>query len=173
MTRIAFSGLPRVGKDTAGKYLCENFHFHRLAFGDYMKAKFEELFPQYIGKPKPRKELIVFGKACVSIDNQVFIRPVAERLQTLNRMWGSDNFVITDLRQDHEYEWCKANGFTVVEIVSHKSKERQENLGEEVVEDIRGTFKPDMYISNVTSVDDFHRSLDTLMEAVRGRQVGK
>ncbi|PHB23077.1 hypothetical protein COE80_19385 [Bacillus pseudomycoides] len=171
MTRIAFTGLPRVGKDTAGEYLCEKFHFRRLAFGDYMKEKYFELFPHKKNDPKDREGLIAFGQTCVEIDNRVWIRQVESRMGLLERMWAPDGFIITDLRQDHEYEWAKKHDFTVVEIMSHKGEARQRELGEKVAKDIRGTFKPDMYISNVTSVDDFHRSLDTLMEALRGRQV--
>ncbi|MBR9655763.1 hypothetical protein [Bacillus cereus] len=164
--RIAFVGLPRTGKDTAGDYLRRKYFFHRLAFGDHMKAKYYEANPEMKDKPKNREHMIAWSQPQVEKDNLIWVREVARELRTYRYFCDQEDFVITDLRQPHEEQWARQNGFLIVRIVSDSkvTEQRASALGEKVGQDLDlSRIKHDYVISNNGKLADLWSQIDCLV----------
>lgn len=163
--RVAFVGLPRTGKDTAGKYLVDKFFFNRLAFGDRMKFQYFAENPHMRGKPKDREHMIAWSQPKVERDSMIWVRHVHYLMDWLTE-WGQQDFVITDLRQPHEEQWARENGFLIVRIVSDSkvTEQRASALGEKVGQDLDlSRIKHDYIISNNGKLADLYSQIDCLV----------
>lgn len=115
--QIAIAGGMRSGKDTVGKYLVENYGFNRFAFGDGIVKTTKKLFPnEWLGE-KPRTLLQEFGQYCVGLDKNVWVNFLFKEMLYHDIDPVTDNVVITDLRQPHEYEKLVESGFIIVRVV--------------------------------------------------------
>lgn len=124
--QIALTGEMRSGKDTVGKYLVEKYGFQRFAFGDGIVKTCKKLFPnEFIDGVKPRKLLQQFGQFCVAQDKNVWVDYLFREMLWRGVDPITDNVVITDLRQPHEYEKLVESGFTIVRIVSSPEIRKQ------------------------------------------------
>lgn len=163
--RIAFVGLPRTGKDTAGKYLVDTYNFVRLAFGDYMKDSYYRANPEMIGKPKNREHMIAWSQPQVEKDPLIWVRHLEKDFHDLMYR-GHELFVITDLRQPHEEQWARENGFLIVRIVSDSkvTEQRASALGEKVGQDLDlSRIQHDYVISNNGKLADLWSQIDCLV----------
>ena len=113
--KIALIGGARTGKDTIADYLINKAGFFRLAFGDGLKDKLFSTFPDLPEEPKPRDAMILFGQACRQIDPLVWVKEL-HRTSRICEKNGIANFVITDVRQQNEVDYCKANGYILVKV---------------------------------------------------------
>ncbi|WP_230857593.1 hypothetical protein [Pectobacterium versatile] len=51
------------------------------------------------------------------IEEKIFIRMLSEELKILEKNGGMNkNIIITDIRSNEEFAWCKNNQFTIVHI---------------------------------------------------------
>ncbi|MGR5980288.1 AAA family ATPase [Bacillus cereus] len=116
--RIALCGEPRSGKDTVAEILNSSDNFHRIAFGDYMKDAYYKKYPERENAPKDREHMISFSQPLVEIYNRIWIDWAESELTLCEESGAFDNFVITDLRQPHEEQWCRDNGFHIVRVHS-------------------------------------------------------
>ncbi|MDA1658850.1 AAA family ATPase [Bacillus cereus group sp. TH153LC] len=176
--RIALTGLPRVGKDTVGEYLIDEFSYWRFAFGDYMKEAYFRKYPHMEFLPKDREHMIAFSQPLVDLYDRIWIDRLEDdianskeisllRFQSASDFFWGDNIVITDLRQPHEEKWCRENGFTIVRITSEKAEERIKALGEKVQTDIDSSkIKADYEISNDGTLEDLHSQIDNLLDCL-------
>jgi hypothetical protein len=141
---IAFFGKMRSGKDEACKILAGmGFDIQRIAFGDVMKKKFSELFPNIPMEPKPIELLQQFGQAMRKIDENVWVRPTMKYIELIKDTSFVNNnpapsFVFTDVRQPNEFKACKDAGCIMVYIDAPEwlRVERMIQAGETVSEAI-------------------------------------
>lgn len=168
--RIALCGGLRSGKDTFANYLSA-YGFERLAFGDAMKEQAHLTFPWVPREPKPRDLYIQYGQAMRAIDQEVWINHL--NLTMNNHLAvGHDRFVISDVRQRNEFEWCKRNGFILIYIYTDSDiqAERAAALGEDtslVGNELDMLITPmecDIIVDNVGSLDDYYDTLECLIE---------
>lgn len=178
--KIAFIGPMRSGKSEAARYLTETYDFERVSFGDHLRYCVETVWGVNETGVKPRAQLQQLGQLARQFDPDVWVKPLAAKVFQLTA--GNANrerqvsVVIDDLRQPNEYEWCKANGFTIVRVIStpDAQKERIEALGETYdpahlaheTEQHHFAFESDGAILNFacTSKDELHTQLDALIE---------
>lgn len=178
--KIAFIGPMRSGKSEAARYLAETYDFERVSFGDHLRYCVETVWGVNTTGVKPRAQLQQLGQLARQFDPDVWVKPLAAKVFQLTA--GNANrerqvsVVIDDLRQPNEYEWCKANGFTIVRVIStpDAQKQRIEALGETYdpahlaheTEQHHLDFEADSAILNLslTSKDELHAQLDALIE---------
>ncbi len=178
--KIAFIGPMRSGKSEAARYLAETYDFERVSFGDHLRYCVETVWGVNETGVKPRAQLQQLGQLARQFDPDVWVKPLAVKVFQLTA--GNANrerqvsVVIDDLRQPNEYEWCKANGFTIVRVAAgaDAQKERIEALGEAYdpahlaheTEQHHKNFSADHLILNGSydSLDLLHAQLDALIE---------
>jgi len=119
-TRIALTGKLRSGKDTVAERMwIYNDGFYPLAFGNALKQTYHELFPWIPKKPKPRAGYQSYGQQMRELyGDDLWIRHVEARVNSLEKFRDCLGMVITDLRQQNEYDWCRANGFAIVRVTA-------------------------------------------------------
>lgn len=124
---IALTGKMRSGKDTVARYLSaqfrkEGFFVNRIAFGDALKAKAKGLYPEEFTEGKKPRELFQwFGQTLRERNEDVWVNQVAQTINDKNnnsKQWGYNPqvYIITDLRQPNEYQFCKDNNFIIIKI---------------------------------------------------------
>lgn len=124
---IALTGKMRSGKDTVAQQLAlqfrkEGFFVNKIAFGDALKVRAKELYPEeFIDNRKPRELYQWFGQTLRERNEDVWINQVAYRINSINKKakeWGYNPqvHIITDLRQPNEYQFCKDNNFIIVKV---------------------------------------------------------
>lgn len=122
--KIAMIGGARTGKDTVANYLESVTDFKRVAFGDAMKNMLYKTFPDLPTDPKPREAMIKFGQACRDIDPLVWIKQADIEVKKWES-FGYSNLIFTDVRQPNELNYCIANGYTIIKIVSRPEIQRK------------------------------------------------
>lgn len=169
--KIALIGGARTGKDTIAEYLGSKADFKRLAFGDKLK---ELMYKTFIGlpqEPKPRNVMIEFGQACRKINPNVWIDQLHKTYNMYNSI-GYENFVITDVRQPNEIEYCRNNGYLIVKVEASKDAQVERALaGGEVLDpnNILDTLALqfedyDFKIENNGSLLDLYKQVDQILE---------
>lgn len=115
--KIALTGKMRSGKDTVANYFLYNDEgwSNQIAFGDEIKSIAKLYFPEMVAQGKPREIYQSIGQHFRGIDNDVWVKALDKTMNFL-MLAGEDNFVISDVRQMNEYEYLKANDFTVIKI---------------------------------------------------------
>lgn len=169
--KIALIGGARTGKDTIAHYLKAVADFKRIAFGDALKKQLFEVFPDLPHTPKPRKAMIDFGQFCRTIDPLVWIKHLDQTAFSYERS-GYHNIVITDVRQQNEIDYCRANGYTIVKVVANASTCKERALeGGEILEvnnelDILAlNFKDyDYLIENSGTVANLYEQIDHILQ---------
>jgi hypothetical protein len=122
---VCLAGVSGAGKDTAGARLVERHGFERVAIADPMKAVMMTLFNlspddlwgasrnavhPHLGRP-PRELYQRFGRACVEIDPEVWLRPFCARVGAILKRGG--RVVCTDLRTNEELDAARSLGSVV------------------------------------------------------------
>lgn len=169
--KIALIGGARTGKDTIANYLGSKAGFKRLAFGDSLKDFLYGVFPDLPKESKPRKEMIAFGQSCRAIDPLVWIKHVARKTKAYELM-GYQNFIITDVRQPNEIEYCRKNGYTLVKVEATKEAQIKRAIAggeildpENILDTLALTFEDyDLKIENNGSLLDLYKQIDKLLE---------
>jgi len=164
--RIAFCGEARSGKDTVAEILKGIGDWGRLAFGDYMKDSYYDANPHMKDKPKDREHMISWSQPIVDLYPKVWVNMLA-----LDLDWHTFdeeahlNWVITDLRQPHEEEWCRENGFHIVRVHSplEQRLHRMQELGEVNGKDLPYWVNADFHIYNDGTFEDLQKSLEKLL----------
>jgi dephospho-CoA kinase len=182
--KIALTGKLRSGKDTAANHLYIRHSFDRVAFGDALKKNAHAAFPWVSEFSKPRALYQQFGQLMRQIEPDVWVKH-AERAVSgaidFNVHTGAENVgvVITDLRQPNEYEWAKANGFTIIRVTAPDEDRllraklagdsfTEADLEHETESHIDG-FAVDYEIANDGSVDELKARMDALLTHIQVR----
>jgi len=116
--KIALCGKMRSGKDSVGALLTTRYDFYpKIAFGDTLKEIAHKTFPHIPREPKPRA-LYQHMNGHRAFYENVWVDPVARKVGYALDMRSTKGIVITDVRQQNEFDWCRANGFTIVRVTA-------------------------------------------------------
>jgi dephospho-CoA kinase len=181
IVKIALCGRLRSGKDTVANHLYIRHSFNRVAFGDALKKNAHATFPWVSEFSKPRALYQAYGQLMRQIDPDVWIKHAEQAVKgaiDFNVNTGSEKIgvVITDLRQPNEYEWARANGFTIIRVTAPDEDRiarakiagddfNEADLEHETESHIDG-FAVDYEIHNDGTVDDLKRKIDAVMARV-------
>ncbi|WP_217525770.1 adenylate kinase [Vibrio metschnikovii] len=135
--KIAFMGVSGSGKDFLARYLIDEHNFIRLSFSDQLKKLASHIYPwmekDYLPEEKtlPINITLSTGESIKhtardiwlhlnklrEIEDRIFIRMLSEELINLEERYKeTQNIIITDIRSNEEFIWCKNNGFIVIYI---------------------------------------------------------
>jgi dephospho-CoA kinase len=120
--KLALVGKLRAGKDTAARYLTLFYDFQPFAFGDPLKRYLHEIFPHVPREPKPRALYQAFGQKLRELDPDVWVNLTMHKIDEYLRQYTCDcsplkpRVVVTDCRQQNEYDRLRAAGFVFVRI---------------------------------------------------------
>jgi dephospho-CoA kinase len=181
LVKIAFTAKLRAGKDTAAQHLHIKYGFDKVAFGDALKRNVNEAFPWVYGPNKPRALLQQYGQLMREIDPQIWVKHVERKVNgtiDFRVSTGAERIgiIISDLRQQNEYDWCRQNGYTIIRVTAPDEDRlwraklagddfNEADLEHETESHIDG-FAVDYEIHNDGSVDDLQRKVDEIMGAI-------
>jgi dephospho-CoA kinase len=181
VVKIALTGKMRSGKDLCGNHLYIKYGFDRVAFGDALKKNAHATFPWVSEFSKPRSLYQQFGQLMRKIESDVWIKHVEQAVDgaidfRVNTGAERVGVVITDLRQPNEYDWARANGFTIVRVTAPEGVRmmrafaegdsyKEADLQHETELHVE-SFAIDYEIVNDGSVDDLKRKVDEIMEEI-------
>jgi dephospho-CoA kinase len=183
IVKIALCGRLRSGKDTAANHLYIRHSFNRVAFGDALKKNAHATFPWIYEFNKPRALYQQFGQLMRQIDPDVWIKHAERAVKgaiDYNVNTGAEKVgvVITDLRQPNEYEWARANGFSIIRVTAPDEDRlwraklagddfNEADLEHETESHIDG-FAVDAEIVNDGSVDELKEQVDAIVAKING-----
>lgn len=170
MRLIAFTGLPRSGKDTAADYLVREWGYRRVAFADPLK----EAAAILLGRPlaamqgangfdreavlpewgfSTRWFLQILGTECLrdQVRYDFWLMRAARTMQALVAA-GETRFVITDCRFENEAQFIRGHGGLIARI------DRPGLDGSEHVSDRPVPY--DVLIRNDSDIDNLYEQLD-------------
>jgi hypothetical protein len=173
--KIAFMGISGSGKDFLANYLICKYGFTRLSFSDQLKKLANYIYP-WMEKDYPSEkkslplnislstgELISYSPRDIwlslnmlrEIEEKIFIRMLSEELNLLesNSTVNEKRIIITDIRSNEEFIWCKNNQFTVIYIEREGNDYEKYEIDNHVIENKE---KADYHFHNNTSgIDSF------------------
>ena len=157
---IGISGKAQSGKDTLGKFLCDEYHCMHYYFAKPLKEGAKVMFnlsdEQIENKEKviepwgmsPRKIYQLLGtEVGRGIDVNIWIK----NAEMFVRSVAGRTVVITDVRFDNEAHWIHSRGGAVINIV------REQNDIYENKHSSEGGLKPDnvdLYVHNNGTIED-------------------
>ena len=171
---IGFAGKARSGKDTAGKYLVDEYQFLRYSFAQPLKDAAKIMF-HLTDEQVEQKENVIepWGKSprelyqllgtdvARSIDVNVWVKG-AEIFKQENT---GRSIVITDVRFSNEAYWIRNNGGVVIFLES-KTRGIHEHTGHSSENGLTGE-DVDLIIENDGTINALHEKLEEL----RGHEV--
>ncbi len=130
--KLAFTGISGCGKDYLVSHLINHHNYTRVSFSDQLKKLAHKIYPWMkqdyppFEKEQPLDITLSSGEKisltprqiwlklnCLrDIEDGLFLRMLEEQLSLLN----VPNIVISDIRPQLEWEWCKKNEFTTIYI---------------------------------------------------------
>ncbi len=179
--KIALTGKLRSGKDTVAWQLFSAHNFEPpIAFAGMMKYFAHKVYahtPMPDGKPRAMYQ--AFGEACRQFDPDVWIRHAEFAVNLALEKRSTTGVVIADLRLPREYEWCLANGFTIIRVTAPDEQRmgRAVDAGDDfTVRDFAHEteshvdgFAVDYEIANDGTVDDLKRKVDEMVDEIKRR----
>ncbi len=140
-------GQAGVGKDFVVDVFTKKYGYSRVSFSDQLKKLAVKIYPWFERdyapevKEKPLN-IIVAGELITKtpreiwlslnklrdIEDSMFVRMLGEEVALLN----VPNIIVSDIRTQNEYDWCIANGYTVVAVL-RKNIEHAENSFDDFV----------------------------------------
>jgi dephospho-CoA kinase len=179
--KLALVGKLRAGKDTAAQYLTLFYDFQPFAFADPLKRYLHEIFPHVPREPKPRRLLQLFGQKMREIDPDVWVNLTMRQIDEYLRQHTCDRcepvlkprVVITDCRQQNEYDRLRAEGFVFVRINADEKLRIQraleagdkftaEDLAHET-ELLVDSFDVDYEVDNNGTTSELYEQIDAIM----------
>lgn len=162
MIKIALAGTARAGKDTFANVLereleSQGYDVVKVAFADYLKELYQQLFSHIPTTTKPRDAYITLGNAFREIDPNFWIRPIEQITHYLED--GEEALasalvalIITDTRYYNEALWAEQEGFLVVKVDADPliRQARAEALGETLKLDNEGDMEVDLIQPHLT-----------------------
>ncbi|MCS0827421.1 hypothetical protein NX029_26255 [Cytobacillus firmus] len=178
--KIAVAGEIRSGKDSFCNYISgKTYRMEKLYFAEGIERIIRDYFPEaFEGNNKPRKYYQEIGQFMRTLNPDVWVNQVADRYEYLSRWRNVQNFICTDLRQPNEYEWLKANGFTVVKVEAEPEIriERMKASGDSF--DMNALVHPvemqirnlpyDYLVTNNGTLEELHQQADYILNELKG-----
>jgi dephospho-CoA kinase len=183
VVKIAFTAKLRAGKDTAAHHLYIKYGFDKVAFGDALKRNVNEAFPWVYGPNKPRALLQQYGQLMREIDPQIWVKHVERKIDGIidfrvNTGAERIGIVLSDVRQQNEVDWCRANGFTLIRVTAPDEDRIARAIAagddfnevdlEHETESHIDSFDCDYEIVNAGSLDDLKAQIDTILAQING-----
>tara|TARA_Y100000590_G_scaffold214413_1_gene243042 strand:+ start:1058 stop:1615 length:558 start_codon:yes stop_codon:yes gene_type:complete len=169
---IGFAGKARSGKDTAGAYLVDKYHFLRYSFAqplkDGAKAMFNLTDEQMENKEKviepwgrsPRELYQLLGTDIArTIDKRVWIK----NAEMFMKKSVGRSVVITDVRFKNEAEWIKSLGGVVIFLESKTRGIHTRTL--HASENGLDMNDVDVYIENDSTINALYEKIESLKES--------
>lgn len=181
---IGILGEKRHGKDTIGDYLCDIYHFKkesiakpvkdicRILFGftdeqlygdlkEIPDVRWNNLTPrkamQYIGTEFGQMRLINDITELKTFGRHIWTKSMLERLES------QLNYVVTDVRFQHEVDTIKNEGGTIIKVVRPSLISEDSHASEQ---ELRSITNYDFMVVNDGTIDDLKVKIDRLMEVV-------
>ena len=177
MIKIALAGTARAGKDTFANVLereleSQGYEVVKVAFADYLKEIYEQLFSHIPTTTKPRDAYITLGNAFREIDTDFWIRPIGAITTHLEQFENEDSpvaLIITDTRYYNEALWAEQEGFLVVKVDADPliRQARAEALGETLKLDNEGDMEVDLIQPHITVYNNGDDDFTALPAAAR------
>lgn len=180
--KIAFMGVSGSGKDFLANYLISNHGFIRLSFSDQLKKLANYIYPwmkkDYSPEEKmlplnvslPTGELICHSPRDIwlslnslrDIEEKIFIRMLSEELKILeDNSKINKKIIITDIRSNAEFMWCKNNQFIIIHIERESNNYKEYDIDKHVIEN---KIKSDYHFSNnENGIDSFKRFFEEVL----------
>ena len=199
--KIALTGKMRSGKSTVAEILWLDYDLTRRSFGGALKYYADKMFEgsavypievEEYGEPcpfdgkrqtrikKPRKLYQDFGQAMRQLDEDIWIRHVEQAIEADKLFPHYKGVVIDDLRQPNEYEWVKANGFTIIRVNADEGDriQRAERAGDEFdleslehdTEQHVDSFAVDYEINNDSDKEALRRKVDEILMEIKSEK---
>lgn len=112
MKKIALLGRSGAGKDTFADFLVEERNFTKLFFAEPLYLVANEVF----GMTRKNRELLQdIGIALRGVDEEVLVNNLRKRVEEAEKD-GVENIIITDVRQENEFNALKEMGFIFIYI---------------------------------------------------------
>lgn len=179
--KIAITGEIRSGKDTVTEYIQDTnwgLNMKKLYFAEGIESIIRTYLPEaYEGNAKPRKHFQEVGQYMREVNVDVWVNYVERKYKYLQSK-GITNFICTDLRQFNEYDWLKANGFTIIKVETDSEIriERMKASGDKFdaqslvhpVEMKIRSLKYDYLITNNTTLEDLYAQVDNVLDELKG-----
>lgn len=182
VVKLALTGKLRSGKDTVAQHLFIKYGFDKVAFGDALKRNAHAVFPWVSGSSKPRALYQKFGQLMrQEFDEGVWIKHAERAVNAAIDFRVSMNaeqigVVITDVRQQNEVDWCRANGFTLIRVTAPDEDRiaraiaagddfTAHDLAHETELAIAG-FAVDYEVVNDGTIGDLKAKIDEILEAI-------
>jgi dephospho-CoA kinase len=183
LVKIALTGKLRAGKDELSRHLFLDHDFDRVAFGDALKKNAHSAFPWVSEVSKPRSLYQSYGQLMRQIDPDVWIKHAEQTVDLWINMRVNDGadrvgVVITDLRQPNEYEWARANGFSIIRVTAPDGDRIARAIAANddfTVHDLThetelaiDSFEVDYEVINDGTVDDLKAQIDAILAQING-----
>jgi dephospho-CoA kinase len=131
--KLAFTGISGSGKDFLVNHLIEEERFTRVSFSDQLKKLAKLIYPwmetdyEPIIKETPLnitipetgefishtpREIWLMLNDLRKVENKLFLRMLQDEISNID----SKNIVISDVRPQLEWDWCKKEGFTTIYV---------------------------------------------------------
>ncbi|PCE68815.1 adenylate kinase [Salinivibrio sp. YCSC6] len=182
--KIAFMGVSGSGKDFLARYLIDEHDFIRLSFSDQLKELANHIYPwmekDYFPEEKtlpinitlstgesikhtPRDIWLHLNKLR-EIEDRIFIRMLSEELINLEERYKENqNIIITDIRSNDEFIWCKNNGFIVIYI--ERSNNNYEKYDIDKYINLNKTKADYQFINNEYGMGDFKTFIEEVLSS--------
>lgn len=182
--KIALIGKARAGKDSVADLLAEHYGFTKYAFGTALKRYYHDIFDDQDGKPREGYQW--FGQTMRERDPDVWVRILLEDIRKEQNLHGLSEIapifpVITDVRQQNEYDRCRAEGYTIIRVEADDTTrlERMRAAGDRFnIDDLShdtetqlDAFEADFTVNNGAgdTLDDLKRQVDAVMATLMAR----
>jgi dephospho-CoA kinase len=183
VVKVALTGKMRSGKDLCGNHLYIKYGFDRVAFGDALKKNAHATFPWVSEFSKPRALYQQYGQLMREIEPDVWIKHAERAVKgaidfRVNTGAEKVGVVITDVRQQNEVDWCRANGFTLIRVTASDEDriaraiaagdDFNENDLEHETELEIDNFEVDYTVNNDGTVEELKAQIDAIMTQING-----
>ena len=160
--KICISGRFGTGKDTIADYIVNEYGYEKKAFADDMRL----FLGSYMGVTKEhkhyRKIMQMFGTDIVRnlVDEEFWLNRLLEQIK-------HPLIVVSDARFINEVEGLKKQGFTIIRVVSDKSRREQIGTNHRSETELDDYNLWDYVIENNDSLEDLYKQVDIFMKQVR------
>lgn len=178
--KIAITAQMRAGKDTVGNYFRDKHGYRTFAFADKPKRIAEDLFDyvEFADFGKDREKPRDVAEALrLYVDPNVWVRYVARQIEAAEDSKSLRGIVIKDVRLKQEYEWVRANGYTVIKLETPEEtrkdrakaagdKERPEDYTHDSERYVNG-FEADYTIVNDGTLTELYEKVDEVLAKIK------
>lgn len=169
--KIALMGVSGAGKDFIANHLIKEFDYQRFSFSDQLKRIATMIYPWLekdyppLVKEEPLNITLNSGElitksprdiwlhlnALRDIERDIFIRMLNE--EVTNFKDKRKNMLISDIRSEDEFQWCKNSGFKIIFIKPNKKVYKSYDIDSKIYE--MATQADFDFVNNFNGIIDF------------------